>query len=118
MTEMIVGSQSTKEWIEDQKKAWGDVYKVTEAGVDYFYRSVSRAEYKDIRQELAVLMSDKTDPNADLVAEEKIVKKCLLAPTDIDAIFKKAGIVSLLAAHIFEVSGFLQPSEVSEPEKL
>lgn len=96
----------TQDMIEQWKKQYGAVYKISLSDSDYYYRYLTRKEYREfvkLNQETVV----QTGSPVDQLYEEKIVKACLLYPTNIDIEKCPAGVVSMLSDEIMKVSGFV-----------
>ncbi len=83
--------------VNSWKEQFGDVY-VTEVGDETFYwRTLSRPEYKEIVN---------TDEMTVFEREETICTKCVLFPEQYDFKNCHAGVPTLLAEQIMDFSGF------------
>lgn len=103
-----------KEQIDAWKEKYGDVYKVTISGDDYYYRPITRGEYRKLSQ--GQTPQTMMNPNAVSQMEDKMVEICTLYPENITSSDEsKAGVSATLANLIAEASGF---NAASEPERL
>lgn len=108
----------TQEWIDEQKKKHGDVFKTEVAGKTFVYRALKRGEFKEMQKLIVPQIGSDgqpADPAQGLDAEDKIVEKCVLWPMDFKIEGLPAGSPSMLSAYISEASGFSQPVK---PEQL
>ena len=92
--------------LESLRKQYGDIWVVDDLPTDqiYIYRDMTRYEYK------AIMATPNTDP---LMREELICEQCVLFPYDLSYAQMsngKAGVVTVLAQHIMETSGFTKAS--------
>ena len=95
----------TQEMIDSWKKEHTYIYKVKFDGKDFYFRTLTRDDYMEIQQKVAVDL-----PSFD--NELEVVKICLLAPkVSSDELESKAGLVSVLSERIMLRSGFQQVEE-------
>ncbi len=103
-----------KEWIEEQKKKYGKVYRCKISGRIYIYRPLLRDEFKEIQKNLTPEMT----PQGPVVSatqqnevEESVSKLCIIWPENYKEMKVEAGVPSALSAYISDSSGFI----VEEP---
>ena len=95
--------------VETWKEKYGEVFLTELSGEYYIWRPLNRYEYKQI--------INSTGGISPLQREEVICQNCILWPTDFDEVAMangKAGVPSVLAEQIMEISGF-DDSAVPQP---
>lgn len=98
----------TQEQIQEAKLKYGKIFKLTINGIEWYYRAMSRPEFKEYTSEQ--IGENKTQ----LDLEDLVFIKCNLnGLTTVDSI--PAGVVSLVADAIMKATGF---TEEVEPEEL
>ncbi|MCK9429443.1 MAG: hypothetical protein M0R17_05525 [Candidatus Omnitrophica bacterium] len=97
-----------EEKIVEWKKLYTFVYKTTVAGVDYFFKTLTRDDYADI----LTIQASTRDPRA-FDHDLEVCKKCILSDYDEVVISKKAGIAVVIAEKIMLYSGF-EAADVTE----
>lgn len=106
----------TDEMISEWKKKYA-VYRITIADTDYYYRPLTRAEFRNIsKSSAATAVSNTVDTSFQM--EEQTVAICLLYPKmDSNSILNvEAGVVTTLSELIMQASGFDQNDAI--PERL
>lgn len=102
--------------IDAWKKSYVDVYTVTLAGGNYYYRPLTRHEFRAVSKTVnPQSMSDSVQQN--LAFEESIVQIAVLFPiiNQNNIMVVNAGVVGTLSNMIMEASGF---DEMAQPTKL
>ena len=100
----------TQEKIDELKSKYGKIFKVDINGKDWFYRGMSRAEFKEYSTEQA----NRSTNNSQLDMEDLIFIKCNLNDiSDVSSV--PGGVVSVVAENIMIATGFV---ENAEPEEL
>ena len=97
--------------VTDYKEKYGKIYKVNVSSKDWYYRAMSRLEYKDYNSKN---MNDENMSQLEL--EDMIFITCNLnevTKEDINDI--PAGVISIVADNIMKATGF---TEDIEPEEL
>jgi hypothetical protein len=94
-TQIFEGGPTLDE-VEAWREEFGNVYYIEFKDIAFFYRALSRAEYKT----LSTIMAEPLD------REEKLCEMCVLWPTDVDFSGTLAGIPTIIAEDIMEQSGF------------
>lgn len=102
--------------IDAWKKSYGDIYMITLVGGDYYYRPLTRHEFRTISKVVSPQsMGDSIQQN--LAFEESIVQIAVLFPAinQNNIMGVNAGVVGTLSNLIMEASGF---DEMAQPTKL
>ena len=112
-------TEPTEEMIAEWKKH-GIVYRVSIMGINFYYRNITRAEFRHnlkMTSTGATMYDPSAAADATLQGEELTVQTALLWPKmGLDAVqASPAGMVSKLAELIMEASGF---DDASIPEQL
>lgn len=103
---------SQEQKIEQWKKQYGKIFKIVISGETYIYRVLKRSEYKAIQNSIVLPTPTggeiTTQQNQEMqnALEEAIVKCCVLSPENIDVEDTAAGVPSVLAPIISEISGY------------
>ena len=88
----------TEEQIEEWKKRFGDVFMTVFEDVTFYWRLLSRPEYKE------EILGERMDP---FTREERTCALCVLWPENFPWDTSKAGYASLVSENIFDASGFV-----------
>lgn len=108
--------------IDAWKAKHGEIFVSGFSETEFFiWRSISRKEYKALQieqQKLAVVQqSQQPDPertiNDEANYQEKLVSTCVLWPTGLEVLVRKAGTVPTLAEQIMQNSNFTTPQQAS-----
>lgn len=91
----------TQEKINEWKEKYTFVYRTQFDKDFYYFRTLTREDYKQITEE-------QTEDPVNYDYESAVVKKCLLSDYSNDSIAKKSGIVTVLSEAIMLRSGFQQ----------
>lgn len=100
----------TNEQINELKAKYGKIYRISITGTDWYYRPMSREEFKAYNKEQA----ENVDSITQLDLEDKVFDLCNLNDVKSSEI-KEAGVVSIVADLIMKAAGF---TEEIEPEEL
>ena len=107
--EKVVVTEPTEVWIEEKKKAFGKIFKMVIDGNIYVYRMLTRPEYRELQK---TIKAEMTETGPVLTAEqsneleESVAKLCVLWPENYSNDLVAAGIPSILATCISDVSGY------------
>lgn len=100
-TSPVVEDGPTRQEVEEWKDKHGNIYFTPFEGSIYIWRTLSRAEYREVATDETLSMYDK---------EEAFTDKCVLFPRNYETakVSKgNAGVPSVLADYIMEKSGFV-----------
>jgi hypothetical protein len=104
-------SEISETTLQEWKKKYGRVCKVSLAGTMWFYRPIDLSEYHTIQDKAAKVSDEK---GGEVLGQEEIVRVAVLDPILPDKI--PAGVSLKLSDEILKISGFvveeLQPEEV------
>lgn len=96
----------TPEEIAQLKQQYGKVWFILVGGQEYYYRPLSRKEYKDI-------YSNEDMVKDRFILEQAIVQRCLVSPT-FDLVLSQgseAGLISVMSEAILAASNFMPDSQ-------
>ena len=99
----------TKEQIEEWKKKYGRVRKLSVNEIDYYYRPLDLDEYYSVQE-----VANATEGNSDAVGQEQVIRLGVLSPVLAEKI--PAGVTIKLSDEILRLSGFV--SDEIKPEEL
>ena len=110
--------EPTKEWIEEQKKKYGKVFKGYVGKSQYIFRTLSRKEHLEIQKNVfpTGMPSDPAavKPEDNSAMEDATLALVVLWPEKLDTGKLDAGVAVTLVPQILSASGFVAPSEPEE----
>ena len=104
----------TQEFIDEAKKKYGKVLKVTVGGDQYVYRTINRREFREIQKSITPQMTPQgpvVSQEQSAMLEDKVTELCTIWPKDIKADALPAGVPTILATYISNSSGFIVDEE-------
>lgn len=113
-------SPDLRKKVDEFKKEGHNVAKLEISGRDYYYRSLSRKEFRDMQETIQTKYATlNLDPNEDVTpdqanqmelikddAETEVAMKCVFEPALSSLENLPAGVVPTLVDNIMKVSGF------------